>query len=79
MVDSSRQAGEPTNGIEITPEMLSAGRESLLAFFPEDVLSWRTAGLSQAAREVFEAMMAAMVKSSRGKRSCRRTAFGRGQ
>ena len=52
------QAGELTNEIEITPEMLNAGRESLLASFPEDVLSERTAGLSQAVCDIYRAMRA---------------------
>ena len=54
MVDNPRQASAK---IEITPAMISAGCDALLTAFPEDVLSWRTSGLSQAACEVFEAMM----------------------
>ena len=74
MEDVMRQAGEEFDGAPtrndgsrfvVTGEMISAGQKTLLAFFPEDVLSWRTAGLSQAVHEVFRAMMAAKEKSFR--------------
>jgi hypothetical protein len=55
MRKESRQADDLPE-IEITAAMIRAGRDTLLASFPEDVLSERTAGLDRAVCDIFQAM-----------------------
>lgn len=55
-------AGAPA--IEVTAEMIKVGRDTLLASFPEDALSERTAGLCSAVSDIFRAMLQASGRSS---------------
>ena len=55
-------------GVEVTTAMVISGRDALLAAFPEDVLSERTAGLDQAVRDIFRAMLERSGQSVRENR-----------